>query len=62
MNMSVLNVIGWGFIVASWVIPYVMRKRATTFESKQKSYSVGMLLAAVALTLFVIKLVIDLKK
>jgi hypothetical protein len=60
--MSVLNVIGWMFIVASWVIPYVMRKQATTFESKQKSYSVGMLLAAVALTLFIIKLVIDLKK
>ena len=60
--MSVLNVIGWVFIIASWVIPYVMRKRATTFESKQKSYSVGMLLAAIALTLFIIKFVIDLKK
>jgi len=60
--MSVLNVIGWVVLLGSWVIPYVMRKRATTFESKQKSYSVGMLLAAIALTLFVIKLVIEIKK
>ena len=56
--MNTLTLIGWSFLLASWVIPYVMRKQATTFESRQKSYSVGIILAAISLVLFVIKLVI----
>ena len=59
---SKLMAMGWGFVVASWVIPYVMRKRANTFEEKQKSYSVGMLLAAISLVCFVANMIIDLKK
>lgn len=56
--MSTLTLVGWGFLLASWVIPYVMRKQSTTFESRKKSYSVGIILAAISLVLFVIKLVI----
>ena len=51
--MTTLTLIGYVFLVASWVIPYVMRKQATTFEQRMKSYSVGGFLAAVALVFFV---------
>ena len=47
--MNVLNVIGWVFLVMSWVIPYVMRKRVTTFEQRMKSYNVGIVFSAVRL-------------
>jgi len=53
MIVSTLTLIGWAFLVASWVIPYMMRKQASTFADRQKSYSVGMLLAAIALVIFV---------
>ena len=52
--MNTMTLIGWGFLISSWVIPYMIRKRAVTFVDRQKSYSVGMLLAAVALVIFVI--------
>ena len=60
--MNVLNVIGWVFLVMSWVIPYVMRKRVTTFEQRMKSYNVGIVFSAVALILFVSDMVIRLVK
>jgi uncharacterized membrane protein len=50
--------IGWGLIVASWVVPYVIRKQPNTFES----HIVGIVLAAIALVFFVIDLVIHLTK
>ena len=56
--MSTLTLVGWSFLVASWVVPYVMRKRAETFEDKQKSYGVGMFLAAAALVIFVSDMII----
>lgn len=49
-----MTLVGWSFLLASWVIPFFMRKQANTFVDRQKSYSVGMLLAAVALVIFVI--------
>ncbi len=60
--MSTLNVIGWVFLVMSWVIPYVMRKRVTTFEQRMKSYNVGIIFSAVALAFFVGDMVIRLVK
>jgi hypothetical protein len=60
--MSTLNVIGWVFLVMSWVIPYVMRKRVTTFEQRMKSYNVGIVFSAVALAFFVGDMVIRLVK
>lgn len=56
--MSTLMLIGWGLIVASWVVPYVIRKQPNTFES----HIVGIVLAAIALVFFVIDLVIHLTK
>jgi len=53
MIVSILTLIGWAFLVASWVIPYVMRKQASTFADRQKSYSVAGFLAAIALVFFV---------
>jgi hypothetical protein len=52
--MSVMTLIGWGFLISSWVVPFFIRKQANTFVDRQKSYSVGMLLAAIALVVFVI--------
>jgi hypothetical protein len=52
--MNTMTLVGWSFLLASWVIPFFMRKQANTFVDRQKSYSVGMLLAAVALVIFVI--------
>ena len=49
-----MTLVGWSFLLASWIIPFFMRKQANTFVDRQKSYSVGMLLAAVALVIFVI--------
>jgi hypothetical protein len=49
-----MTLIGWSFLLASWIIPFFMRKQANTFVDRQKSYSVGMLLAVVALVIFVI--------
>jgi hypothetical protein len=52
--MNTMTLVGWSFLLASWIIPFFMRKQANTFVDRQKSYSVGMLLAAVALVIFVI--------
>jgi hypothetical protein len=49
-----MTLVGWIFLLASWIIPFFMRKRANTFVDRQKSYSVGMLLSAIALVVFVI--------
>jgi len=59
MSTLTLTLVGWLFLIASWVLPYVMREQANTFVDKQKSYSVGMLLAAIALVFFVWNIVID---
>ena len=60
--MNTLMLIGWGLIVASWVVPHVIRKQPNTFENKRKSHIVGIALAAVALVFFVIDLIIHLTK
>ena len=57
--MSTLTLVGWIFLLASWIIPFFMRKQANTFVDRQKSYSVGMLLSAIALVFFVWNIVID---
>jgi hypothetical protein len=63
MNVvNVLNLVGWGCLISSWIIPYMMRKRATTFEERMKSYNVGMILAAISLGIFVSGLVINMIK
>lgn len=62
MITSTLTLIGWGFLIGSWVIPYVMRKRANTFEERQKSYGVGGFLAAIALVFFVSDLIMHFAK
>jgi hypothetical protein len=56
--MSTLTLVGWIFLLTSWIVPYVMRKQANTFVDRQKSYSVGMLLAAIALGFFVTNAII----
>jgi len=53
MIVSTLTLTGWVFLIASWVVPFIMRKQANTFEDRQKSYSVAGFLAAIALVFFV---------
>jgi hypothetical protein len=60
--MSTLMLIGYGFLISSWVVPYVMRKQNNAFENRQKSYGVGAFLAAVSLVFFVSDLIIHLTK
>lgn len=60
--MNTLMLIGWGFLAASWVVPYVMRKQLNTFKNRYRSHIVGIALAAVALVFFIIDLIIHLTK
>jgi hypothetical protein len=62
MVTSTLTLVGWAFLVSSWVIPYVMRKQANTFEERMKSYTVGGFLAAVALVFFVSDMIVHFSK
>ena len=55
--MNVLYVVGWFFIVASWVTPYVMKKMN---KNDMDRHVVGMILAAIACGVFVSTLVIHL--
>jgi hypothetical protein len=62
MITNTLAIIGWMFLIASQAVPFMMRKRASTFEQKQQSYGVGALLAAVALAFFVSNIIIYFNK
>ena len=48
--MNVLYVVGWFFIVASWVTPYVMKKLN---KNNMDRHVVGMILAALACGVFI---------
>jgi hypothetical protein len=56
--INTLTLVGWVFLVASWVVPHMMRKRALTFEERQQSYGVGVFLAAIALVCFVSNIIV----
>lgn len=53
---NVLMVIGWVFLVASWIVPAIMKK-----DNSDKHF-VGAVLAAVACGIFVSNLVVQLMK
>lgn len=53
---NVLMVIGWVFLVASWIVPAVMKK-----DNNDKHF-VGAVLAAVACGVFVSNLIVQLMK
>lgn len=55
----ILNVIGWSFLVMSWIIPYIMKQMN---EENRNRYAVGMILSVVALIIFVIGLVVNVVK
>ena len=55
--MNVLYVIGWFFLAASWIVPYVMKKMGK--DDGDRSL-VGMILSAIACGVFVSTLVIQL--
>jgi hypothetical protein len=55
---NVLSIIGWVVLIMSWVVPYVMRKQADTFNDRMKSYNVGVTLSAVALAIFAVGIVV----
>ena len=57
--MMILNLIGWSFLVMSWVIPYIMKQMN---EENRNRYAVGMILSVVALIIFVIGLVVSLSR
>jgi hypothetical protein len=52
----VLNIIGWAFLVASWVVPMIIKKETTD------KYFIGGALAAFACGIFLSTLVIHLMK
>ena len=53
---SILNIIGWVFLVSSWITPSLMKR-----ESSDK-YFVGAVLAAISCGIFVGALVVQLMK
>lgn len=59
---NVLGLIGWGFLVLSWIVPYIMRKRNGKLSAKGDSYVIGMILAAFASGIFLSALVVNLMK
>jgi hypothetical protein len=54
--VTLLNVIGWGLLISSWVIPFVMKQYS---EYNASRYKVGMILSVIALIFFVIGLVVN---
>jgi hypothetical protein len=60
--INTLTVIGWMSLIASWVIPFVMRKQTNTFEKRQQSYDIGIFLSAFALACFVSNIIIHFSK
>jgi len=53
---SVLSIIGWVFLVSSWIVPTLMKR-----ESSDKHF-VGAILAAISCGIFVSALVVQLIK
>ena len=60
--MKVLYVVGWSFVIASWIAPYVMKKRNGKLSANGSPYVMGMILAAIGCGVFVAGLVINLMK
>jgi hypothetical protein len=60
--ISTLTVIGYVFLIASWVVPFMMRKQTNMFEKRQQSYDMGILLSAFALACFVSNMIIHFNK
>jgi hypothetical protein len=57
--MNVLYVIGWFFLAASWIAPYVMKKMN---KNDMDRHVVGMILAAFACGVFLAGFVITMMK
>ena len=60
--ISTLTVIGYVFLIASWVVPFMMRKQTNTFEKRQQSYDMGIFLSAFALACFASNIIIHFNK
>jgi hypothetical protein len=56
--ISTLTIIGWMSLIASWVIPFMMRKQINVFEKRQQSYDIGIFLSAIALACFASNIII----
>jgi hypothetical protein len=56
--ISTLTIVGWMSLIASWVIPVMMRKQTNTFEKRQQSYDIGIFLSAFALACFASNIII----
>jgi hypothetical protein len=56
--INTLTIVGWMSLIASWVIPVMMRKQTNTFEKRQQSYDMGIFLSAFALACFVSNIII----
>jgi len=56
--ISTLTIVGWMSLIASWVVPVMMRKQTNTFEKRQQSYDMGIFLSAFALACFVSNIII----
>jgi hypothetical protein len=52
-NVALLNIIGWMFLISSWIVPTMMKK-----ESSDRHY-VGITLAGISIIVFVLGLVVS---
>ena len=50
------TIVGWMFLIASWIIPYVMKMRNVDSMDRRM---IGLLLSAIALTIFVLNMVFE---
>ena len=55
---SVLGLIGWGFLIMSWVIPYAMKKMSKSGDIHGDRFTFGIVFSAIALVFFAIQLII----
>ena len=59
---NLLTLIGWCFLIMSWVVPYVMKKMIKDAEINRDRFVWGMIFSAIALICFVSNLIIALMK
>jgi hypothetical protein len=53
---TVVGLMGYGFLLASWIVPYIMKK---INKDNADRYLVGMILAAISLGFFVSTMVVQ---
>ena len=53
---NLITMIGWTFLISSWIVPFVMKKRNVDSMDRRM---IGLLLSAIALLIFVLHMVFE---